>query len=162
MTGMLTMLQDLVQHKGFADAALLRAIREHDKAAQDQDLRRLLHHSLLANRFWLMLSRNLLFALDEESKIPESLEELANKYRETHTAELEWVSCIGEADLTRKLETPFLPGCTFSIAQGLMQVCMHSHGHRSQCATRLRLVGGTPPVLDFIVWLKERPAPHWF
>ena len=50
MTGMLTMLQDLVQHKGFADAALLRAIREHDKAAQDQDLRRLLHHSLLANR----------------------------------------------------------------------------------------------------------------
>ena len=162
MARMLTMLQDLVQHKGFADAALLRAIREHDNAAQDQDLRRLLHHSLLANRFWLMLSRNLPFALDEESKIPESLEELVNQYRETHTAELEWVSRISEADLTRNLQTPFLPGCTFSIAQGLMQACMHSHGHRSQCATRLRLVGGTPPVLDFIVWLKERPAPRWF
>ena len=159
---MLAMLQDLVRHKGFADASLLRAIREHDNAAQDQDLRNLLHHSLLADRFWIMLSRNLPFALDEESKIPESLDELNNKYRETHTAELEWIFRIGEADLTRKLETPFLPGSTFSIAQGLMQVCMHSHGHRSQCATRLRLLGGTPPVLDFIVWLKERPVPHWF
>ena len=94
-----------------------------------------------------MLSRNLPFALDEESKIPESLEELANKYRETHAAELEWFFCIGEADLNRKLETPFLPGCTFSIAQGLMQVCMHSHGHRSQCATRLRWAARPPSLL---------------
>jgi hypothetical protein len=47
------------------------------------------------------------------------------------------------------------------VAQAYMQVCMHSHGHRSQCATRLRALGGEPPVTDFIVWLNERPAPAW-
>jgi len=33
---MLTMLRDLIQHKGQANAALLKAIRQHDKAAQDE------------------------------------------------------------------------------------------------------------------------------
>src|SRR5215469_18114688 len=53
---MLPMIRDLVQHKWHANAALLKAIRQHDKAAQDEELRKLLHHILLANRFWLMLS----------------------------------------------------------------------------------------------------------
>jgi len=74
---------------------------------------------------------------------------------------LKWISQIQEADLARKLETPFIPGCSFSVAEGMMQVCMHSQGHRSQCATRLRLLGGTPPAMDFILWLKERPKPDW-
>ena len=76
---MLTMLQDLVHHKGFADAALLNAISQHEDAAQEPELRRLLHHSLLANRFWLTLIRNLPFDLEDEMKIPESLGELAAK-----------------------------------------------------------------------------------
>ena len=48
-----------------------------------------------------------------------------------------------------------------SVVQAMMQVCLHSHGHRAQCAVRLRLLGGTPPNMDFILWLKERPAPNW-
>jgi uncharacterized damage-inducible protein DinB len=43
----------------------------------------------------------------------------------------------------------------------MMQVVMHSQGHRSQCATRLRQLGGTPPAMDFVLWLKERPEPEW-
>ena len=53
------------------------------------------------------------------------------------------------------------PGGGCSIAHAYVQVCMHSQGHRSQCATRLRSLGGKPPVTDFIVWLKDRPAPNW-
>jgi uncharacterized damage-inducible protein DinB len=158
---MLAMLQDLVQHKGYVDACLLRAIRQHEQAAQDQELRRLLHHIIVANRFWLMTSLTRPFALETESRIPESLEAITAQYQQTHVQELEWVSQLREADLARKLETPFIPGASFSLAQALMQVCMHSHGHRSQIATRLRMLGGTPPVLDFILWLKERPAPDW-
>ena len=43
----------------------------------------------------------------------------------------------------------------------MMQVAMHSLGHRAQCATRLRALGGNPPNTDFILWLKERPAADW-
>jgi hypothetical protein len=50
---MLAMLHDLVQHKGYANAVVLKAVRQHEKATQDQELRELLHHIILANRFWL-------------------------------------------------------------------------------------------------------------
>lgn len=158
---MLAMLHDLVQHKWTANASLLKAIGQHEKAAQDGELRRLLHHILLANRFWLWLSLGRHFAFEEESRVPQSLDVVARQYRETHRQELEWMSQLTEADLSRRLETRFIPGATFSVAEGTMQVCMHSHGHRAQCATRLRALGGTPPMMDFILWLKDRPAPDW-
>jgi uncharacterized damage-inducible protein DinB len=159
--GMLAILQDLVRHKGYANAYLLRAIRQHEQAAQDQELRKLLHHIILADRFWLHLILGHPFAFEEESRLPDSLEAIAGQYRETHVRELEWLSQVREPDLTRMLETPSIPQRSFSIAQAMMQVCMHSHGHRAQCATRLRLLGGTPPAMDFILWLKDRPAPDW-
>jgi uncharacterized damage-inducible protein DinB len=158
---MLAMLQDLVQHNGFANASLLKAIREHETAAQDLELRKLLHHIIVANRFWLLLGLGLPFAVEEESRIPQSLEEIAALYRKTHAQELEWILRARESDLERILETPFIPGHRCSFAQALMQICMHSHGHRAQCAARLRLLGGQPPSLDFVLWLKERPAPAW-
>jgi uncharacterized damage-inducible protein DinB len=155
------MLQELLQHKGYANAALVKAIRQYEVAAQDVELRNILHHIILANRFWLRLILELPFAVEEESRVPESLEAIALQYRETHAQEMEWVSQVQEPDLARILETPFLPGQSCSVAQALIQVCLHSHGHRAQCATRLRLLGGTPPNMDFILWLKERPAPDW-
>jgi uncharacterized damage-inducible protein DinB len=158
---MLALLQDLVRHKAFANAALLRAIRDHHVAAKDDELRRLLHHIILANRFWLALSLGVPFKREEESRMPESLGAIGEQYRETHAVELEWISGAQEADLTRKLETPFIPGHSFSVAEALMQVCLHSHGHRAQCAVRLRLLGGLPPTMDFILWLKERPTADW-
>jgi len=158
---MIAMLKDLIRHKVHANTALLKAIQQHEKAAQDEELLKLLHHILLANRFWFTLSLGCEFKVEKESQVPVSLNTLAAHYRDTHEEELKWISQIQEADLARKLETPFIPGYSFSVAEGMMQVCMHSQGHRSQCATRLRLLGGTPPAMDFILWLKERPKPDW-
>jgi uncharacterized damage-inducible protein DinB len=158
---MIDLLHDLIRHKAYANAALLKAIRRHEPAAQDPELRRLLHHIILADRFWLLLTLGHPFLQEEESPVPESLEAIAARYRETHTQELEWWSGLRESDLARTLETSFIPGHRYSIAQAAMQVCMHSHGHRAQCAARLRLLGGTPPAMDFVLWLKERPAPDW-
>src|SRR6266852_1321472 len=153
---MLSILQDLVQHKGHANAALLKAIREQGEAAQDAELRKLLHHIILANRFWLGLFLARPFSFEKESQLPESLEAIAGQYRETHDEEMAWLSQLRQPDLDRMVDTPFIPGRSFSVSQGLMQVCMHSHGHRAQCASRLRSLGGTPPAMDFITWLKER------
>jgi len=155
------MLRDLVQHKGYANAALLKAVRQHDIAARDLELRTVLHHIILANRFWIRLILARPFAAEEESKTPESLEAVAAQYRETYAEELEWFSQLGEPALDRKVETAFIPGRSYSVAQAMMQVCLHSHGHRAQCATRLRVLGGTPPAMDFVVWLKDHPLPDW-
>lgn len=158
---MLALLQDVVRHKVYANACLLKAIRQHEAAARDEELWKLLHHILLANRFWFLLTVGDPFDSKAESRLPDSLDALTRGFRETHIRELDWVSQLQESEVTRFLETPYISGFKFSVAEAAMQVCMHSHGHRCQCATRLRSLGGVPPSMDFILWLKERPAADW-
>lgn len=38
------------------------------------------------------------------------------------------------------------------------QVTNHGTHHRGQVATRLRLAGHTPPVIDYIAWIREQGA----
>jgi uncharacterized damage-inducible protein DinB len=158
---MLAMLLDLFQHQAYTDAALVNAIGRHEIAARDQELRNLLQHILVAHRYWLHLGQGLPFAADEETRVPDSLEPIVARYRDTQAQEKEWLAVLHESDLARTLESPYFPGRRIAVGDALMQVCMHSHGHRSQCATRLRALGGEPPPLDFILWLKDRPAPVW-
>jgi uncharacterized damage-inducible protein DinB len=153
---MLATLQDLVRHKAFADAAYLKAIRAHPKAAADPDLRTKLHHIVISDRYWLFAHLGVDFDPETERAVPDSLDEIAARFKDAHTRELDWIATVTESDLTRTV------GATgFPVSQALLQVCLHSQGHRAQCATRLREVGGTPPPTDFIRWVKQRPAPDW-
>ena len=158
---LLATIRDLVEHKNYANAMLLNAVIAHGQASVDVELRRLLHHIMVANRFWLSLFLNDSFDVSRESQCPDSLQEVAVLYRETHDRELEWLSGLSDSDLRRTLVTPFIPDCAFSLVQAAMQVSLHSHGHRAQCAARLRMLGGESPPLDFIFWLKDRPRPEW-
>ena len=154
-------LQDLIRHKWYANALLLSAIHDHDAASHDNDLRKLLHHILLANRYWLLLILKSDFVEAEELPVPETLDQLVARCKQTERDEMDYLSQFSNADADRLLQSPFLPDTSFSIDQAMAQACMHSQGHRSQCATMLRELGGTPPSMDFIVWLKDRPAPVW-
>lgn len=158
---MLDMLQDLVRHKWHANAAILQAVRHHDAAAHNEELRKLLHHILIANRYWLLLTLQREFAREEESRIPDTIDNLIERFRDTAIVEMDWIFQLPEADLLRQLRPAALSGRTYSVAEALIQVCLHSHAHRAQCATRLRALGGTPPMMDFIVWVSERPDPEW-
>ncbi len=158
---MLDLLRELTAHKGHADSVVLAAVRDAPGAAIDIEILVLLHHVLLANRFWLSAIQSRPFALDEESRRPESLDEIAQRYAVTHQAESAWLSDAQESDLARTLENSFIPGGRCSVAQAWMQVCLHSHGHRAQCAKLLRRHGAVPPTIDFIAWLPSRPPASW-
>ena len=154
-------LHDLVLHKWYANARFLRAMRERPEAANDQQLLELMHHVLVANRFWVRLSRGVPFDLERERIVPESLEALVAQFRDTHTEEADWLAMVAESDLAKQLQTPFMPGRSFSVEQGIVQICLHSHGHRAQGAVRLRQLEVKPPTLDFVKWLMDRPAAQW-
>ena len=158
---MLEMLRDLVAHKGHATAAVLGAIRQNDAAASDPELCELLHHVLIANRFWLLTVLELPFVFENESRPSSSFGALIQRYRSTQEQESTWLAGATEADLGRVLESPLIPGGRCSVSQALMQVCMHSHGHRAQCAKLFRRHGGVPPMTDFILWLASRPTAEW-
>lgn len=158
---MLEMLQDLVDHKGHANAALLGAIRQNEEAAIDPELCGLLHHVLIANRFWMLAVLGLPFVFGDESRPSRSFDELIQRYRRMQEQESAWLAAATDADLARVLESPLIPGGSCVVSQALIQVCMHSHGHRAQCAKLFRRHGGVPPASDFIAWLAGRPTAEW-
>ena len=151
----------MVDHKGHANAALLNAIRQNPNAASDPELWALLHHILLANRFWLLTVLGMPFVLEDESRPAPSFEALIHSYARTQSQEAAWFDGAAAVDLERTLKGPLIPNGECSVAQAFMQVCMHSHGHRSQAAKLLRRHGGTPPATDFILWLAKRPPADW-
>lgn len=152
---MLTMLRDLIAHKGHANASFLAIVRGNDRAASDSEILDLLHHILIANRFWIRAVRRLPFVADVEMNIARDADALARLYEKTHEEETAWLATATEEDCASVLEHPLIPGGRCSVAQALMQVCLHSHGHRAQLAKVLRRYEIVPPPSDFIVWLQS-------
>jgi uncharacterized damage-inducible protein DinB len=161
MSRMLEMLRDLVSHKGHANAAMLSATRQHSQAAGDPALLGLFLHVLIANRFWLLTVLGEPFVQDVEARPAGSFDDLVDRYAATQAAETMWLATATEDDLTRILKDPRIPGGSCSVAQAFMQVCLHGHGHRAQCATLLRGHGAVPPMTDFILWIADRPDAAW-
>ena len=153
---MLQMIRDLMAHKKHANTLMLSAIREHPEASRDPELLELLHHILVSNRFWTLTCLGLPFDGAQETIVPATLDALIENYDATQRQEKEWMTRATDAEIARAIDSPLIPGTQCTVAQALMQVCMHSQGHRSQCAKMLRRLGGTPPMTDFILWLAGR------
>jgi uncharacterized damage-inducible protein DinB len=161
MSRMLEMLRDLVAHKGHANATMLTAVRQHGPAAGDPAVMALLHHVLLANRFWLLAIQGKPFVPEHEGRPAASFEDLVGRYAAMQAEESAWLEAATQTELARVVEHPHIPGGSCSVGQAFMQVCLHSHGHRAQCAKLLRAHGAVPPMTDFILWLADRPATVW-
>ncbi len=155
---MLPLIDQLIRHKWWANFNLLRSVERFDPAAEDAELRKLLHHILISNRYWLLLTLNQPFIDEQERLIPESHSELIDQFTATERIEMDWLLSVAPEDLDRRLQPRALPEITVSVAQTAIQVVLHSQGHRSQCATRLRALGGNPAPMDFVLWVRDQEA----
>ena len=155
----IALFQGRVRHQAYADAAILESVQRHATASADQKLREMLHHILVAHRYWLHLCQGLPFHHETESTVPLTLAELSTQFQSTQSQQLRWLDGAGDASLDRVLESPFFPGRQVKVCEALTQILLHSQGHRAQIATRLRELGGEPPPLDYILWTRDRPSP---
>jgi uncharacterized damage-inducible protein DinB len=135
-------------------------VRQSADAASDRDIIGLLHHILVANRFWSCAVRRAMFVPDEMGTSP-SCDALLEAYKRTHEEESAWLPAASDEDCSAVLEHPLIPGGRCSVAQAFMQGCMHSHGHRAQLVRMLRRHDVVPPQTDFILWLTTRDEPTW-
>ena len=158
---LLDLLRDLVAHKGYANASFLSSVERSEDAAHDPEVCELLHHVLVSNRFWISSILGLPFNVEEEVRSSRTLAELVAGFRATQELEASWLERATAADLERTIEDERIPGRTRTVAQAVMQVCLHSHGHRAQCAKLLRRHGVTPPATDFILWVASRGGAEW-
>jgi uncharacterized damage-inducible protein DinB len=98
---MIEMLRDLVQHKGYANAALLATVVRSPDASVDAEITELLHHVLIANRFWASAVGGEPFVVDEEVRSPRSLPSLVDAFRTVQALEEVWLAQAADADLAR-------------------------------------------------------------
>ena len=154
---MLDLLRPLFSHQEWADRELLKAVEAYPGAVQDERLRSTLFHIAIVQRFFLNQFTGGEFDVRREMKAPGSWEELADLFRNTHEAERAFIAAVSEAELDRVLDLPWLKDIHPTVLQAMTQVVMHSQHHRGQCAMRLRDLGGVPPTIDYILWLRDGP-----
>jgi len=154
---MVEQIQALFAHMAWADAALLKAVATHDGAFADDGLRKWLHHILVVQRFFLSLFQQRPFDTERERQVPGGMDEMEQRFQEAHADGAAYTARLDEAELARTIEFPVAIWKDFhpAVRDALMQVVMHSEHHRAQVATRLRALGGTPPVTDYIIWVRD-------
>ncbi len=153
---MIPLFQALLRHQAWADTTMLKAIGELPAAADDESMRKTLHHILLVQRGFLALLSKRPFDRAKESQMPASFEDLVRLFDDTHQDELAFVDQLSEPALSEPFALPWLPHSNLPARDALMQIVMHTQHHRGQCAARLRALGGNPPIVDYILWAKER------
>lgn len=159
------LLRDLYLHQSWADAELWSALEAHHGALADDVITKRAHHIHFVQHayLWVIEGRNerLPSTTPSDFKTPDELKRYAHEY---HERMIPLLDRMDGARLSNQVTIPWFrqPSLTVTVEEALTQAAMHSHYHRGQNATRLRELGGTPPLTDFIVWLwKSRPQPAW-
>jgi uncharacterized damage-inducible protein DinB len=159
------LLRDFCRHQVWADAEHWRAIEAHAPAADDSAIKTRLHHIHMVQRvfLWAVGDRTTGFATTKSEDF-RSLAELKRYAQEGHDEIDRFLGNVAEAHLESGIAMPWFtdPPLSITVTEALTQCAMHSHYHRGQNATRLRELGGQPPLTDLIAWYwKGRPAPTW-
>jgi uncharacterized damage-inducible protein DinB len=118
------------------------------------------------------LVQRLFLAVARQGGMPEKTEledfatmaEMKEDARLGHAAARALLEGASDATLAGPVSLPWFkdPPLALTLGQALHQAAMHSHYHRGQNATRLKELGGEPPLTDLIIWWwKGRPAADW-
>jgi uncharacterized damage-inducible protein DinB len=161
---LISYLDELYPHQEWADAQHWRAFEAYPAALDDKAIReRLLHIHLVQHAFLWVTS---LQRLDFSFKKLEDFASMAGLKEYAQQGLEDMRELLKNTDQDRMEELIevvwFKPTLKISVRQALTQAAMHSHYHRGQNATRLRELGGEPPLTDFIEWLHQgQPAAEW-
>jgi uncharacterized damage-inducible protein DinB len=144
------MLQELAQHQAWADAAHWKALRENDALMEDAGIQQRLNHMISALRLLTRLARG-------ETPDPSAMKDTlpADQLEGAMTkANADLFEATKTFDLEKKIALPRGPQGPWEAPAGvlLLQAITHSQHHRGQNASRMREMGATPPMTDYIVW----------
>jgi uncharacterized damage-inducible protein DinB len=136
-------LDELYAHEEWADAEHWHAFETYPPALGDTAICERLHHIHLVQHgfLWVTSPQRGGFAFKKLEDFP-NMADLKNYGRQ------------GLAEMNELLQK--------TDANRLEEVIEVPWYHRGQNATRLRELGGEPPMTDFIVWLRDgKPAARW-
>ena len=159
------LLRDLYYHQAWADATFWNALEAYPAALEDEALLKRQHHIHIVQHgfLWAVQDQGLHFTMTTPEDFPAS-KKLKNYAMEYHDQIAQVLDAMSDLRLHEMIQIPWFkdPLLSITVEQALTQTVMHSQYHRGQNATRLREVGGVPPLIDFIAWYwKGRAEPQW-
>ncbi|MCY4661326.1 MAG: hypothetical protein OXF93_16190 [Acidobacteria bacterium] len=162
------LIRQLCAHMEWADARVWSAILEVDEARDDPRLRDKLRHLHETQQAYLSLWTG------QPLRSADSADFLAAVYewaRTFYAPARSFLGATGAQALAEPVSAAFgermqrylgPPRGTVALGDTAMQVVTHTTHHRGQVMTRLRELGGTPPLVDYVIWLwTGTPAPDW-
>lgn len=153
-------LEELLLHMAWADELVWREVLSLPDAGEDGRIRELLYHVHAVQRAYLQLLRGEPVEIPE----PDDFQDLPSIHewgRRTHGDLRGYLDRVDADALARTVEFPWAEQVTEGTGrvhaadarQALLQVTAHSTYHRGQINTRVRELGGEPPLTDFIAWV---------
>jgi uncharacterized damage-inducible protein DinB len=159
---MIEMLRALFRHEAWADAEHWRALQAHHAALEDTRILERLYHIHQCQRAYLNLVQGLTLDPQDFPESPPPAADLLASVRQYHREMGRLLRGLTPDRLETLANVPWVGKSQPTTAEALLQVVMHSQYHRGQNASRLRELGGEPPLTDFIAWVGEgHPEPRW-
>jgi uncharacterized damage-inducible protein DinB len=165
----LTTVRELFSYTEWADAVVWNAVLDQPSAIADERIRDYFHHIHIVEDLFLKVW------LDEKiesfSKEVPALPSIFANGKATHQRIAVFLSELEEARLSEVVSLPWAglftkatgrEPATITMGDTLLQVVNHSTYHRGQVNSRLRELGGTPPMTDLIAWVAiGKPNAAW-
>jgi Uncharacterized protein conserved in bacteria len=163
-------VRPLFDHMQWADAHVWRAVGECAAAADDKVLHDRLYHIHATQQAFMRAWRGdeLVFAGPDEHPGLDAVRQLASEFYAFAPA---FVASLAPESLDTEMILPWahffakrsgIDAQPSTRAETLLQLPSHSTYHRGQVNVRLRELGATPPLIDFIAWVwAGKPAPVW-
>jgi uncharacterized damage-inducible protein DinB len=144
------LLQDLARHQAWADTAHWKALHENSTLLEDLEIRKRLNHMVMALRTLTALARG-------ETPDPfgtRDIEPTDQLEAALGKANVELIEALNTIDLQKMIALPRGPQGPWDAPAGvlLLQAITHGQHHRGQNASRMRQLGATPPMTDFVLW----------
>jgi uncharacterized damage-inducible protein DinB len=144
------LLHDLARHQDWADSEHWKALHANGAVLEDSEIRKRLNHMLMAVRMLTALARG-------ETVDPsgwKDIEPARELEAALHEANAKLMNALTAVDLQKMIALPRGPQGPFEAPAGvlLLQAITHSQHHRGQNASRMRQLGATPPMTDFVIW----------
>ena len=164
-----TDVERLLKHMEWADAVMWKTVLNLSESQTDKRLLERLHHLHSVQWVYLQMWRREPMQVPELSSLPD-LGAVARWARPYYPQLVSLVHGLDSKALSETVEFPWAAEVVkrlgsagpATLGESILHVVLHSTYHRGQVATRIREVGGEPPLTDFIAWLwKERPEPEW-
>jgi len=144
-------LTDMAKHQAWADAAHWKALRANPVLLEDGEIRKRLNHMVQASKMLSTLARG---DTPDMTAIKHEIESADELEAAMLQANADFTANLASADLDKTIALPRGPQGPFEAPAGvlLLQGVTHGQHHRGQNASRMRQLGATPPMTDFIIW----------